>query len=95
MQPVMTHDCHFLYKERVIIVAGTLPKWIFIFVDILKLYNQNIVMFMLFKHEEIVFGFKCWFSFAPGVQLYVMLSPYLCFISFYILMSMYFEMIHR
>ena len=27
-------------------------------------------------------GFTCWISFAPVVQFYLLLSPYLCFISF-------------
>ena len=27
-------------------------------------------------------GFNCWISFAPVFTLYVLLSPYLCFISF-------------
>ena len=27
-------------------------------------------------------GFTCWISFAEGIQFYLLLSPYLCFISF-------------
>ena len=27
-------------------------------------------------------GFTCWISFAPVVQFYLLLSPYLCYISF-------------
>ena len=27
-------------------------------------------------------GLTCWISFAPVVQFYLLLSPYLCFISF-------------
>ena len=32
--------------------------------------------------------------FCFGIQFYVLLSPYLCFISFYILMYMLVEMMH-
>ena len=38
-------------------------------------------------------GFTCWISFVP-VQFYLLLSPYLCFISFYILIYIFWEMMH-
>ena len=31
---------------------------------------------------SIPLGFTCWILFAPVVQFYLLLSPYLCFISF-------------
>ena len=32
--------------------------------------------------------------FCSGIQFYVLLSPYLCFISFYILIYMFWEVMH-
>ena len=34
------------------------------------------------KVDEMHFEFTCWISFALVVQFYLLLSPYLCFISF-------------
>ena len=41
-------------------------------------------MFRMHSEMSLIFvpGFTCWIPFALGIQFYLLLSPYLCFIAF-------------
>ena len=45
--------------------------------------------FLWYTHIHFASGFTCWISFSYVIQFYLLLSPYICFISFFILIYMF------
>ena len=76
------------YVPLTIIYAGGL--------DLRLYYDSNLKTYLLTRWlgpDALALGLPVGF-FCSGIQFYVLLSPYLCFISFYILIYMFLVMMH-